>query len=155
MTQSAGASFMVSKFRSVFSLLKRKAQAQQCGRNSVHSPYSPSRSPQIPGDMEMSGSESARNWLIFTGRLTGNWFPCLILPDPMRCHPFHRWGLWGPRPPSCRTESWSGWANSKNPHCFHHCLPSRFVEGEDTGTYMTVKFLMEVQISVQQMPRGG
>lgn len=62
-------------------------------------------------------------WLVFTRRLTGNWSPYLTLPDPVRCHPFHRWGLWGPRPPSCGTEFRSGWANSKIPHSFHHCLP--------------------------------
>ena len=87
--------------------------------------------PQILGDMKMlSSSEPARSWLTFTGCLNGNWSPCSVSTGSIRCHPFHRWELWGTRLPSCRTEFWSGWATSENPFLsFHHCLPSLFLEG--------------------------
>ena len=72
--------------------------------------------PQIHGNMKMwSSSESAHSWLTFTGCLNGNWSPSSVPTDSIRCHPFHRWELWGPRLPSCRTEFWSGWATSENP----------------------------------------
>lgn len=114
--------------------------------------------PQIPGQVERSFIQwismelTCITWVHVWSR-----FPYLILADLARCPTVPQMGTLSLTVNQLQKwilEFWSGWANSKNPHSSHHCLPSCFIVGI-AKEHKWLWYWYEVQNAVHPALKGG